>query len=719
MKKKNFVKLIFWGMSLLFIGALLIFYLPHPGYPQGEGAPNSVEILVKLLPSEGGKQAGVKTQVAGRKMSAGVSGVIKELEKLGFKIEDEEEIPIGPLAYSISPAGAKVLSASQHNSRVWARFRINTEQTPKEVCEMLKKDNPEVVCEPNYKVRKMALPNDPKFSAQWALTKIQAPEAWDIQTGSTSTRIAIIDTGCDMDHPDLELNINKSLSYDVLNNDSQPEDDSEDSHGTHIAGIIAGVGNNEKGISGVNWKAELLIYKALDENGEGTMDKLMQAIQRAIDNGAEVINMSWGTEENSLALYEAIQAAYESGIVLVSAGGNDGKVLYPAKYMEVLGVGGTDKEDKRWKEEGYESAYGPEIDVSAPAQDILSTLKWTSEELSYGSLSGTSMSSAFAAGEAGLLLSQKADLQVEEVYSIIKDNVDPVTTEPGKPIGTGRINLFKAIKAVVEGNYNRSPKAVLNASPTQGKAPLKVNFSAEGSTDTDGEIVAYNWDFGDGNTGSGKTTSHTYNKAGTFVVHLSVKDNKGALGKASTVITVETTSGVPGDEVWIVGKVEGIESGEKNPLSGATVVADTSVGEFSADTDASGKYEIKITLSEEDVDSLEVLLTAEASGFQPKEKELTVKPGKKYTANFLLRPESEGGGEDGKGGEGGKKDKSGGCAGLPFQATVCQPFTSGGMVGQVCCQFSGSGQPQCAADVRLPPIGGQQPTPTPTPNSRQ
>lgn len=714
MEKKNFVKLIFWGISLLFIGALLIFYLPHPGYPQEknpEGSNGSVEILVKL-PSSSAEKAGVSTQVAGNKLSGGASEVMRKLEQSGLEVVGHRAIVIGPPTYSITSTGAKVLSAKQNNVKEWGKFGIRTEKSPEEVCQILKEKDPEIICEPNYKVNKLAIPNDPKFSQQWALTKIQAPEAWDIQTGSTSTKIAIIDTGCDLEHPDLELNINKSLSYDVLNNDAEPEDDSEDSHGTHVAGIIAGVGNNEKGISGVNWKADLLIYKALDRNGEGTIDKLMLAIQRAIDNGAEVINMSWGTEENSLALYDAIQAAYESGIVLVSAGGNDGKVLYPAKYPEVLAVGGTDKEDKRWKEEGYESAYGSEIDVSAPAQDILSTLKWTTEELSYGSLSGTSMSSAFAAGEAGLLLSQKSDLQVEEVYNIIKDNVDPVTTETGKPIGKGRINLFKAVKAVVEGNFNRSPKAVLNASPTEGKAPLKVNFSAEGSTDPDGEIVSYSWDFGDGNSGSGKTTTHTYNKAGTFIARLTVKDNKGVLGKASTVINVKTTSGVPADEVWIEGKVEGIESGDKNPLSGATVLADTSVGEFSADTDASGKYQIKITLSEEDVDSIEVLLTAEASGFQPKEKELTVKPGKKYTANFLLRPESEDGG-DGGDSDSGKKDKTGGCAGLPFQATVCQPFSSGGMVGQVCCQFSGSGQPQCAADVRLPPIGGQQPTPTP------
>ncbi|MFN7170981.1 MAG: S8 family serine peptidase, partial [Candidatus Omnitrophota bacterium] len=233
--------------------------------------------------------------------------------------------------------------------------------------------------------------------------------------------------------------------------------------------------------------------------------KLISAIEKAIADDVQIINMSWGTAEDSPILREILEDAYDLGIVLVAAGGNSGIVLYPAKYPFVLGVGGTGKpeNDPRWVSPPFESAYGPEIDVSAPAEDILSTVKYLplkGEPVYYASLSGTSMSSAFVSGEAGLILSENPQLEVEEIYQIIKNNTDPVTTEPDKPIGTGRINVFKAMDALLQPTPTPTP------SPTPTPTPTPP-------------------------------------------------------------------PGVPEDEAWIEGKVEGEECGERKPLEGVRVVA--------------------------------------------------------------------------------------------------------------------------------------------------
>jgi thermitase len=724
-------------LSLLVIGVLVILHNPANLYSQVESQTVKVgsftkttEILVRV-PQDNNNKGGLGLATA--QVAPLNSGPLEALRKeLGAELVDELTIRPRQEDLSILPAATvqtQSVSSEGTYSSAWQVWELSSESQAAQAIDNLNDQG--ITAEPNYKVYKAYVPNDPKYGQQWALPRIQAPEAWDLETGSSSTKVAVIDTGCDIEHPDLELNINKSLSYDFLNDDSEPEDDSDDSHGTHVAGIIAAVGDNTKGVAGLNWKADLLIYKSLDAAGEGTIDKLILAIQRAIDDGAQVINMSWGTEDNSLALHEALQAAYDSDIVLVAAAGNQGKLLYPAKYEEVLGVAGTAKADgdPRWSAEldgtQYESAYGKEIDVAGPAEEIYSTIKSQAlEELSYGALSGTSMSAAFVSGEAGLLLSQEAKLTREEIYGIIKGNVDPVTTESSKPIGSGRINLFKAVKSVADGTYNRAPQAQISATPQEGNAPLKVEFSAEGSTDDDGEIVKYSWEFGDGKTGEGKEVSYTYKDAGEYIVRLKVKDDKGALGTARKNIKVKSASGVGGDEALIAGEVEAIEEGEKGSLSGAVVSASSVDGDSlaTAESDDDGKYELKITkeaLEESGIEPIkkgvyEIVVTAEAEGFKLQEKETTARLGKKLTLNFLLRPEPDddggGGGGGGRGGKG-KGKNSGGCA-SPIQGTISgtMPFQGGGGLAWQC-----NTQGQCGFNIQLPPMTGANPTPTPAP----
>jgi thermitase len=220
--------------------------------------------------------------------------------------------------------------------------------------------------EPNYIIRAILTPNDPYFSSQWGLTKIGAPQAWDFTTGSSDLIIAIVDSGIDLDHPDLSGKI--IWGYDYVNGDWVPDDDY--GHGTHVAGIAAAQTNNGTGVAGVSWGARLMALKVLNAWGNGTYANTASAVTYAADNGAKIISLSLGGDYDSSTLRNAVIYAHNAGCVVVAATGNDnGPVLYPAKYGEAFAVAATDSSDQRY----WGSNYGPEVDVAAPGVNIYST----------------------------------------------------------------------------------------------------------------------------------------------------------------------------------------------------------------------------------------------------------------------------------------------------------------------------------------------------------
>jgi serine protease len=206
--------------------------------------------------------------------------------------------------------------------------------------------NPQVqFAEPNFLISKEDLtPNDPQFNEQWALqntgqnggqfgSDIKAATAWDKTTGSTSTVIAVIDSGIDFTHPDLANNqwTNPKSEkgdlhgWDFVNNNAEITD--EQGHGTAVAGIIAAEGNNSVGITGVMWRASLMSLRVLDNTGTGDVANAVQAIDYAVAHGAQVINLSWGTSGESAALKDAIERALRRNVVVVCSAGNGGKDL--------------------------------------------------------------------------------------------------------------------------------------------------------------------------------------------------------------------------------------------------------------------------------------------------------------------------------------------------------------------------------------------------------
>ncbi|MEW6417168.1 MAG: S8 family serine peptidase [Nitrospirota bacterium] len=261
--------------------------------------------------------------------------------------------------------------------------------------------------EPNYIVKKATIPNDPDFSKLWGLNNtgqigttdadIDAPEAWDITTGSNDVIIAVIDTGVAYNHPDLAENIwinteeqngtpgsdddgngyiDDIYGWDFIDNDGYPED--YDSHGTHVSGTIAAKGNNEIGIAGVMWLAKIMPIRFLGVSGWGDTGKAAEAIVYAADNGARIINASWGSRGYSQALYEAIEYAQSKNVLFVAAAGNEGNnndtnPFYPASYnlTNIISVAATDYNDKL----ASFSNYGANsVDLAAPGVDIYSSI---------------------------------------------------------------------------------------------------------------------------------------------------------------------------------------------------------------------------------------------------------------------------------------------------------------------------------------------------------
>ncbi|MBI3621223.1 MAG: S8 family serine peptidase, partial [Nitrospirae bacterium] len=316
--------------------------------------------------------------------------------------------------------------------------------------------------EPNYLVHTTAIPNDPMFSQQWSLNNtgqvggiadadIDAPEAWNIETGNASVVIAIVDTGVDLTHPDLAGKIIQG--YDFWNNDSDPQDDH--GHGTHVAGIAAAMSNNNVGIAGVCWYCGILPVKVLDHQGSGNELSVTNGIVWATDNNADIINLSLGLGFKSLALADAVAYAHQQGVVVVAARGNDAstELFYPASYPESISVAATDGNDAL----AYFSSYGYDLETTAPGQFILSTVPVGSCQLcdpsGYLRLDGTSMAAPHVAGLAGLLLSANPSLSPDEVKLILTSTSEDDIESPqrdrllfNKYIGWGRINAYDALQ---------------------------------------------------------------------------------------------------------------------------------------------------------------------------------------------------------------------------------------------------------------------------------
>jgi len=228
----------------------------------------------------------------------------------------------------------------------------------------------------------------------WGIDRIDSELAWNESRGA-GVRVAIVDTGIDLDHPDLTPRVVDGANF--VNSKKSADDDN--GHGTHVAGVV-GASDNTLGVVGVAPLATLLAVKVLDRNGSGWLSAVLAGIDWAAANGAQVINLSLGTSSDIQVFEDTVDSAVSSGVVVVAAAGNSAlsgnSASYPGAYDSVIGVGATDSTDAR----ASFSTFGPQLDLAAPGVDIKSTWK----KGGYNTISGTSMSSPHVAGAAALAI---------------------------------------------------------------------------------------------------------------------------------------------------------------------------------------------------------------------------------------------------------------------------------------------------------------------------
>ena len=282
-----------------------------------------------------------------------------------------------------------------------------------------------------------APPNDPHYDKQSYLNQIGVPAAWEriASTGKTlkPVTVAVIDTGIDLNHPDLKGRLIEGVN--ILQPKRPPQDDN--GHGTAVAGVIAAVAGNGEGIAGIASNARIMPIKAIDAKGVGEEEHLGQGIEYAVNHGADIIVLSLGLHLYSPYLSEIVDYAESKGVLLVAATGNEGKtVRYPAAYPSVVAVGGASLTN----EHKALSNFGPEVDLIAPWYVYTTGLngKYVKKE-------GTSMAAPQTAAVAALLLGLDPSLTPGDIREYLRQSAQPLG--PGWNARTG-YGLLRADAAV-------------------------------------------------------------------------------------------------------------------------------------------------------------------------------------------------------------------------------------------------------------------------------
>jgi subtilisin family serine protease len=322
---------------------------------------------------------------------------------------------------AVSPEAAEVFLArrglatrSRIGDRGLRRVKVVGGMSVAEAVETLRQDADVEYAEPNYYRYLRSTPNDTSYGTLWGLAKIQAPAAWDLATDCSAIPVAVVDSGADYTHPDLAANIwtntgetagnsidddgngyvDDIRGWDFVSNDNDPMD--ANTHGTHVAGTIGAAGNNSRGVAGLCWNAKIMVLRAFDATGVGTVSDIIEALDYARQKGAKVVNASFASSSPTNSEREAIERLNAAGILLVAAAGNesadnDGTPSYPASYdlPNIIAVAATGSDDALASFSNYGAA---SVHVAAPGVGITSTY--------LGSQSGI-IDEGFESGAAG------------------------------------------------------------------------------------------------------------------------------------------------------------------------------------------------------------------------------------------------------------------------------------------------------------------------------
>ncbi|MGH9722028.1 MAG: S8 family serine peptidase [Bryobacteraceae bacterium] len=321
--------------------------------------------------------------------------------------------------------------------------------------------------------RGSSVPNDPGFSSEWHLSKVQGPQAWDITTGASSVKIAIVDSGVDANHADLAGRVAAGWSF--LSGNSNTADVL--GHGTAVAGVAAASSNNATGVAGITWQNPIMPLVVLNSSDYASYSNIANAIIYAADHGARIINVSIGGSSSSSTLQSAVDYAWARGAVVFASAMNNSTSTpyYPAACDKVIAVSATTSTDGL----ASFSNFGTWIDLSAPGASIFTTMNGGG----YGYWNGTSFASPLTAGIAALALSKNPALGAAALVSLLQQNSDDLGSAGfDSSFGWGRVNAYRAVVAAQNSlASDLTAPAVVISTPVSGASvsgPIPVQGSA-------------------------------------------------------------------------------------------------------------------------------------------------------------------------------------------------------------------------------------------------
>jgi len=364
-------------------------------------------------------------------------------------------------------------------------------------------------------------PDDPLYGQQWNLNGaygVVANEAWDVQRGSFSLTLAVIDTGMDYTHQDLLGR--RSGGWDYFNGDSDPWDDN--GHGTMVTGMACANTNNTLGLAGLDWNARVMPLKALGSNGEGYLDCVINSVYHAANNGADVINMSFTSSTYSQELADAVEFAHSMGCVMVAAVGNEGdtRINYPAGLTYVIGVGSINEDGSR---SGF-SNYNSSVDLAAPGQRIIGPMPNDRYDTGFG----TSEATPHVSGAAMLVLAEYPGSTSDEIWRRLRDSARDMGS-PGydEEYGWGLLDANGALRVPM----------VTVTSPQEFSYPMSGKVSASASSANVNIEYLELWLDGD------LIESHHFAVPGGNVSHTFVSWDLVQLTEGTHVVTVRAIDG--------------------------------------------------------------------------------------------------------------------------------------------------------------------------------
>jgi thermitase len=391
----------------------------------------SLAASLALFPMVGEAATSDQVEAPKKVSTVNVSDVQGNYVKGEVIVKFKDGVTKGVQGNALKALGAKEVSESD---AVKSKFKVLKVGNVEAVVKALSK-NPNVeYAEPNYTFQSTWTPNDTYYSGyQYGFQTTDTDLAWDITKGNSGQEVAVLDTGVDYNHPDLDSKV--LLGYDFVDNDYTPYD--LNGHGTHVAGTVAAETNNAQGVAGMAPNTNILAVRVLDANGSGSLADIADGIEYAADAGAEVINLSLGCNCSTTTLKNAVNYAWNKGVVVVAAAGNDGvsTTFEPASYTNAIAVAAVDRYDQLASFSNWGASW---VDVAAPGVDIASTYP----NNRYVYMSGTSMASPHVAGLAGLLAAQGRS--ASQIRAAIENTADN-TSGTGTYFKHGRINSYNAV----------------------------------------------------------------------------------------------------------------------------------------------------------------------------------------------------------------------------------------------------------------------------------